>query len=109
MHGGNGAEFFGATVRLYGRSDVDVRKAVAVGEKKGFALGNVALDHFKSKCRHRILTGVGKRNRTVLFGVPVMKLNLRRTPKRERDVAGVPEIIAEVVLDHVAFVAEAKD
>ncbi len=109
VDGGKGADFAGSFVGSDAGVDFDGAQAVAVSEEKCFALRDVALDGFDAEGRHGVLAGIGQRNGPIFFVVTVMAGDFGSVTKFEGDVAGVPEIVPEVIFDHVTLVPKAED
>ncbi len=70
----------------------------------------------RSKLRHithdlagAVGNDAGEGDAPVLLVVSAVKFHCRATAEGERGVAGVPKVVAEVILDHIALVAEAED
>ena len=62
-----------------------------------------------ASCGEGVLAGVGQGDGPVFLVVVIVKSDAGFASEAEGDVAGHPEVVAEEVLDDVAFVAEAKD
>ena len=109
MHGGNGADFLRGLVLPDDGGDVDVADAVAVGEKKGVVIAEVFLDLADAGGGHGLLAGVGEGDGPVFLAMVRVKFHGGLGAEAQRGVARVPQVIAEVVLDHLALVAQAED
>ena len=109
VDGCEGADFVGLGVEGDGGGDINVADAVAVGEEKVGVVADVFFDEFDAVGGHGIFAGFGECDFPVFFGVVGMEGDVWCASEGEGGVAGVPEVVAEVVADHVAFVAEAKD
>ena len=109
VDGGQGADFAGGLVGSDAGVDVDGGQSVAVGKQKRFARRDVALDGFDAEGGHGILPGIGQGDIPVLLIMIVVTCDFGGVAEFEGDVAGVPQVVAEVVFDHVALVAEAED
>ena len=109
MHRGNGAD---AACLLMGRDariDVYGRKTVTIGKQEGFVLPDIPLDALDSEGGHRVCARIHQRYGPVLLPVTIMELDLCLPAQRQRDIARAPKVIAEILLDHLPFVAQAKD
>src|SRR5450756_69575 len=103
MDGRNGAYLFSLSISTNGRFNVNRGQTVPVGKQKWFAFGNVALDHLNPTGRHGVLPGVGERHGPVFLSMAVVELYPRFAPQAQRDIAGLPQIVSEIVLNHLPF------
>src|SRR5579859_2943313 len=87
--------------------DVDVGDAVAVRAQEGVAV-DVSFDALDPASGHRVGAGVGQRHAIVLLAVLIVIGDLMRPPQRDGEIALHRFVVEEVVLDHVASIAEAK-
>src|SRR3954454_17066974 len=89
--------------------DVDASDTISVGQQEGVVVLEIFPDAMNAFAGHRISAGIGERDLPILLGVTGMKFGLWLLAEEERRVANIPEIIPEVLLNHLTFVAEAED
>ena len=88
-------------------AEVYVGDAVAVGHHEGVAV-NVLLDLLDAPARQRLKSGVGERDVEVLLLVLVVVRDAVLTTEADCEVVVHRLVVQEVLLDHLAAVAEAE-
>ena len=109
MDCGDGEFFSVLPMKGHGGRQVDVSHAVAIGEEEFGVVANERLDLENAAGGHGILARVGQGDRPIFFAVVIVEAGIGLLTQAQRDVAGHPEVIAEVILDHVPLVTEAKN
>src|SRR5215467_991225 len=88
--------------------DVAVGYTVPIGHQESI-LVNESQHTFEPAAGHGSLAGVDQGYAPILFIMLVMVFDLRPRPQAQGDVAGVPMVIAEVILDDFALVPQAQN
>src|SRR4030095_231222 len=87
---------------------IAVGQPVTIGEKKCL-VPNKRQGAPKSPARLRLRAGIQQCYGSIFFVVSVVINDLRLGTEAHRHVAGIQVVIAEVLLDYFAFVAQAKN
>src|SRR5258707_15225950 len=88
--------------------DIAVRDPVAIGNEKGI-LFDESQSPFQTPASHGCLAGVDQRDAPVLLVMLIVIFDLGPGAQAQRDVAGVPMVIAEIFLDHLSLVPQAEN
>ena len=95
-------------MKLHRSIDVAIAQAIAVGEKE-ILLAHMRQGACEATAGLGFGAGIEQGHRPVLLIVMGVVLHLRLAPELQRHVAGVPQVIAKVILDDLALVTEAED
>src|ERR1700675_4411790 len=90
-------------------ADVDVAEAVAVCKQKRVVVLKITGNALQAATSHSFEAGVGKGDRKILFVVSAHELDVRFAAKANFEVAVHGFVVQEVILDHVAAIAEAEN
>src|SRR4051812_7712721 len=102
MDGGDSADGFRLVMECYRAGDVDITDTVTVGKKKAVIRTQVLLDSVNTFSSERILTGIRKSHLPIFFRMPGMELRFRIAPQIKSSVAGIPQVVPEIFLDHLS-------
>jgi len=90
-------------------ADVDVAEAVAVCKQKRVVVLKITGNALQAATSHSFEAGVGKGDRKILFVVSAHELDVRFAAQADLEVTIHGFVVQEVILDHVAAIAEAEN
>src|SRR5438270_10690933 len=107
-HGGNRADLAVTAMEIEQVTEVDVRQAVAVGQKEIVPF-DIAFDALDPATGHGVESGLGERHVPVFLGKPAVERQLLRSAQVTAKIGVGQVVIEEIALDRPALVAEAQD
>src|ERR1035437_8920925 len=105
--GGHGCKLAMAAMKSQKLANINVTYSVAVRHHEG-VIRKMLSDALQSSSGKGVRTGVGARNRELLFGMLTVVIDPRLTAKANGEIVVHRLVVQEVFLDHVAAVAEAE-
>src|SRR6266700_6849162 len=107
MNCGDGGHALVSAMKVDDGANVEVSQAIPIGHEKG-VISYVLFDSLEAPARHGLGTGFGKCDLEVLLAVRVVVGDLVLTTEADGEVIVHRFIVEEVLLDHLAAVAEAE-
>src|SRR3954447_22454489 len=109
MNRSDGADFSGTTMKVDRSRDIDAAHSIAIGQKKNIIVAEVLPYLVNAVAGERIFTSISEGDLPIFFVVPGMEFCLGVLAQVKGSVAGIPEVVPEVFLDHFPFVTKAED
>jgi len=90
-------------------ANIDVAQSVAICQQKRIVIGQIPRHALQTPARHGLETRIRQRDRKILLLMRSHEFNLRLPSQRNPEVIVHGFIIQEVILDHVAAIAQAEN